>query len=71
MRTRVRLDTMKDIYKFIEVTSRIDDKIFLEDNTGYKVSARSLLGALLSMEWDQVFVTCEKDITAYIMPWMI
>jgi hypothetical protein len=71
MRVRVNLDTMTDIQKFVEVVSRIDDRVFLEDNTGYKVSARSLLGAVLSMEWEEVYVHCERDITGFILPWII
>ena len=71
MRQKIRLDTMNDIHKFVEVISRLDCKVFLEDNTGYKVSARSLLGALLSMEWEDVYVHCEKDIAGIILPWII
>ena len=71
MRQRVRLDTMTDINKFIEVVSRIDDKVFLEDNTGFKVSAKSLLGALVSMEWEEVYCHCEKDISGMILPWIL
>ena len=71
MRQRVRLDTMSDIQKFVEVASRVEDKVFLEDNTGFKVSAKSLLGALLSMEWNEVYVHCDKDISARILPWII
>ena len=71
MRQRIRLDTMSDIQKFIEVVSRVDDRVYLEDNTSYKVSAHSLLGALLSMEWDEVYVYCEKDISGIILPWIV
>ena len=71
MRQRVRLETMTDIHKFIGVVSNVDDKVFLEDNTGYKVSAHSLLGALLSMEWDEVYCTCPKDISGMILPWIV
>lgn len=71
MRQRVRLDTMTDINKFIEVVSRIDDMVFLEDNSGYRVSAKSLLGALLSMEWNEVYCCCSKDISGSILPWII
>ena len=71
MRQRVRLDTMTDINKFVEVVSRIDDRVFLEDNTGYKVSAKSLLGALVSMEWTEVYCYCDKDISGSILPWII
>lgn len=71
MRQKIRLDTMSDIQKFIEVTSHIDDKIFLEDNTGCKVSAQSLLGVLLSMEWEEVYCHCDRDISGSILPWII
>jgi hypothetical protein len=71
MRQRIRLDTMSDIHKFIEVVSRVNCRVFLEDNTGYKVSAHSLLGALLSMEWEEVYVSCNKDISGVILPWII
>ena len=71
MRQRIRLDTMSDVQEFVNVVSRIDDRVFLEDNTGYKVSARSLLGALLSMEWEEVYCHCDKDISGSILPWII
>ena len=71
MRQRIRLDTMSDIHKFVEVVSRINDRVYLEDNTGFKVSAKSLLGALLSMEWSEVYCKCEKDISGSILPWII
>ena len=71
MRQRIRLDTMTDIQKFIATVSKVDCRVFLEDNTGYKVSAQSLLGALLSMEWEEVYVHCEKDIAGIILPWII
>lgn len=70
MRQKVRLDTMSDIQKFIEVVSRVDDSVYLEDDTGFKVSAKSLLGALLSMEWNTVYCCCNKDIAGLILPWI-
>lgn len=71
MRQRVQLDTMTDIQRFVETVSRVDDRVFLEDNTGFKVSAKSLLGALLSMEWAEVYCECQKDISGSILPWII
>ena len=71
MRQRIRLDTMSDIQQFIEAMSKVDDKVFLEDNTGCRVSAHSLLGALLSMEWEEVYITCSKDISMAIFKWII
>ena len=71
MRQKVRLDTMTDIQKFIDIVSKVDDRVYLEDNTGFKVSAKSLLGALLSMEWAEVYCHCTKDISGMILPWII
>ena len=71
VRQKINLVTMTDIQKFVEVASRIDEQVYLEDNTGYKVSAKSLLGALLSMEWNEVYCHCEKDISGSILPWIV
>ena len=71
MRQRISLDTISDINKFVDAVSKVDYDVFLEDNTGYRVSAHSLLGALLSMEWEEVYVHCEKDISGKILPWII
>ena len=71
MRQRVRLDTMTDIHKFVEIVSRVDDIVYLEDDTGFRVSAKSLLGALVSMEWKEVYCHCNKDISGTILPWIV
>lgn len=71
MRQRIRLDTLSDIQQFVGAMSKVDDKVYLEDNTGFKVSATSLLGALLSMEWEEVYVHCDKDISGAILKWII
>lgn len=71
MRVKINLDTMSNIQKFVDVTSRIDDPVFLEDNTGFKVSAKSILGALATMDWNEVYCECAKDISGIILPWII
>ena len=71
MRQKVCLDTMTDIQKFVEVVSRVGETVTLEDGDGHCVSASSLLGALYSMEWNEVYCCCHKDIAGYILPWII
>jgi hypothetical protein len=61
-RTQIRLDTLSDVNKFVEVMSRLADQVWLEDGSGIKVSAKSLLGAIYTMEWDEVWCECEVDI---------
>jgi hypothetical protein len=63
---------MTDIQKFVEVVSRIDEQVYLEDDTGYKVSAKSLLfAAVAKMEWNIIYCSCQKDISGCILPWII
>ena len=66
MKERVNLDTMSKINAFVAICSRLDCKVDLIDGNGYCVSAKSLLGAICTMDWNQVFIECERDIYAYV-----
>lgn len=71
MRQEIRLDTMSDVQKFVEVASRVGERVVLEDNDGHRVAATSLLGALYSMEWAHIYCYCNKDISGSILPWIV
>ena len=66
MKAKVNLDTMSRINAFVTICSRLDCKVDLIDGTGYRVSAKSLISALATMDWSEVFVECERDIYAYL-----
>lgn len=70
-RTKIRLDKMSDVNKFVETMSKLSDKVWLEDGDGCRVSAQSLLGCIYSLEWNCIYCYCERDINAYLMPWMV
>ena len=70
-RIKINLDTLSDVNKFIAVMSGVKDKVWLEDDEGNRVNAKSLLGALYSMEWDHIYCYCESDITLELFPWMV
>lgn len=61
MKVKVNLETMSDVTKFVSITSMIDVPVHLV-NGDFRVSAKSLLGAIYTMEWDEVWCECEKDI---------
>jgi hypothetical protein len=61
MRVRIALETMRDVSEFVAITTKIPHKVMLVCEH-FKVSAKSLLGALCSMEWDEVWCECEVDI---------
>ena len=61
MRVKIALETMSDITEFVGIATAIDEPIHLTHND-FRVSAKSLLGAVYTMEWDEVWCECEKDI---------
>lgn len=71
MRQKIQLDTMSDIHNFVAAVSKVEGKVILEDDEGNRVSAKSLLGALYTMEWNHIYCYCEKDISGTILPWII
>ena len=70
MNAKVNLDTMSKINTFVSICSRLDCRVDLIDGNGYRVSAKSLMGALATMDWNQVFIDCEKDIYAYVQEFL-
>jgi hypothetical protein len=70
-RTKIRLDTLSDIHRFVAAMGKIDAKIWLEDGEGNRVSARSLLGCIYSMEWVQIYCYCDQDISSHLMLWAV
>ena len=70
MKEKINLDTMSKINTFVNICSRLDCKINLIDGNGYCVSAKSLIGAIATMDWSQVFVESERDIYAYIQDFL-
>jgi len=71
MRQRIRLDTMSDIRSFVDTVSTVTEKVILEDDDGNRVSAKSLLGAVYTVEWKTIYCYCDKDISGIILPWII
>ena len=66
MKHEINLDTMSKINKFVAICSGLDCKIDLIDGEGYRVSGKSLVGALATVDWTHVFVECEHDIYSHI-----
>ena len=66
MRVKINIDTLSKINKFVTICSALDCPVNLVDGQGYCVSAKSLLGAVATMDWSQVFVESERDIYSQI-----
>lgn len=63
MRIKIRLDTMSEINDFVGTMTKTSANVFLTDkDRNYIVSAKSMLGAVYSMEWDEVWCESDEDI---------
>ena len=66
MKAKINLDTMSKINTFVSICSGLDCKIDLIDGSGYRVSAKSLVGAIAATDWSEIFVESENDIYSHI-----
>lgn len=66
MRAKINIDTMEKIRIFVDICSKINCRINLIDGNNYRVSAKSLMGAIATTDWSEVYVECERDIRSYI-----
>ena len=64
MRVKDNLDTMTDINDFVKAVTNYGGNVYLTDkDRNFIVSAKSMLGAIYSMEWGEVW--CESDDDIY------
>lgn len=70
MRVKVELDTMEDAVNMVKVACQVKEPVYLVGED-FRVSAKSLLGTLCSMEWDELWCECEKDIYTKIEKFVI
>lgn len=62
-RVKINLVTFQDVQEFIAIVTPLSGNIFLEDpENGFKINAKSLLGAMASIEWDNIYVVSDEDV---------
>lgn len=63
MRVKLNLDKASSISDFVNVASGVKGNVYLTNNDHqYVVSAKSLLGAMYSLEWsDGIWLECEDE----------
>lgn len=69
-RYRIRLDTMSNIQRFVAAAQKIEHQVVLKDEDGNCVSAKSILGAIYTMEWARIYCYCDKEIYEAIEEWI-
>lgn len=71
MKVKVRLDTISDIKGFVNAVNGITEQVHLTDGNNLTVSAKSILGAMYTMEWSEIYCTCDKDIYRFIQNYVL
>ena len=74
MKVKIQLETFSDAMNFSNAATKAVDNatpVYITDNAGLTVSAKSLLGALYSMEFSTIWCECEKDIYTAIEKYVV
>lgn len=66
MKVRLRLDTISDVNKFVNITSNLKQPITITDGNGLRVNAKSVIGVLHALEFDNLVCETENDNDIYM-----
>lgn len=61
-RLRIRLDTHTDAARLAKIASNLEGKIVITDGNGLRVNAKSVMGMLYAMEFEELWLESEYDI---------
>lgn len=62
---KIRLDTQTQVREFVDTANTIQGEVSLIDNANHRVNAKSILGCLYSLEFDEIYVISDdKNICA-------
>ena len=73
MKVRIILDTITDIGNFVLAVhhaTRKDDKVWVTDGDGARISAKSFLGLVATRDFKEIWCESEKDIYRAIYPFV-
>jgi hypothetical protein len=70
-RVRIRLETFSDVQNFVKAVATSDSEVYLTDGNRFCVSGKSLLGAMCSIEWNEIYCESTKPIDFLLMEYII
>jgi hypothetical protein len=71
MRIKINLDTMATVNRFVSDMTKYKGNVYLTDkDRNFVVSAKSMLGAIYTMEWDEVWCESDDDIFQILNKYM-
>lgn len=66
MKVKLRLDTVSDVNKFVNITTALNQPITITDGNGLRVNAKSVIGVLHALEFDNLVCETEDDNDIYM-----
>ena len=70
-RLRIRLDTQRDAARLAQIAGGLEGQIVITDGNGLRVSAKSVMGMLYAMEFEELWLESENDIYMKIQDFVI
>lgn len=70
-RLHIELTTMSDANEFVSITSHLPGKITVVDGQNLRVNAKSIMGMLYALEFDDLWCESENDIYTEIKKFVI
>ena len=61
MKIKIRLDTIKDAQRLADIAQDLSDEITITDNSGLRVSAKSVLGVIYALEFNELWLESSDD----------
>ena len=62
MRVKIRFDTYSQAILLSQIASRFPtERITITDGAGLRANAKSTLGVLSTLEYDEIWLECEND----------
>lgn len=66
MRVRIYLETLQDAYEIARIAGQCNGHVIIRDGKGMAVNAKSVLGAIYSMEFDELWLESDENIFSKI-----
>lgn len=71
MKYKIVLDTVSDVTTFVKnVITEKDANVTVTDNRGLRVNAKSLMGMLYALEFDELWCESDTEIYEKIRQWV-
>ena len=70
-RVKIRIETSEQAVMFVNQVCKTDAIVHLTNGDDFRINGRSLLGALCTMEWDEVYCESDKPIDSILMDYIV